>query len=63
MPREFELEISKLACAKKIQEQYWPRIDAINKEKERKLKHMKRGDELQSGVLEKVVVYLANKAL
>ena len=50
-----------IASAKKIQEQYWPRIDAINKEQDRKLKHMKRGDELQSGVLEKVVVYLANK--
>ena len=45
----------------KIQEQFWPRIEAIYKEKERKLAHMKRGDELASGVLEKVVVYLANK--
>ncbi len=44
-----------------IQEQYWPRIEAIDTEKERKLAHMKRGDELPSGVLEKVVVYLANK--
>jgi len=47
--------------AAKIQEQFWPRIKAIYKEKERKLAHMKRGDELASGVLEKVVVYLANK--
>jgi DNA-directed RNA polymerase subunit beta len=47
--------------ATKVQEQYWPRIGAIYKEKERKLAHMKRGDELASGVLEKVVVYLANK--
>ena len=47
--------------ATKVQEQYWPRIEAIYKEKERKLAHMKRGDELASGVLEKVVVYLANK--
>ena len=47
--------------ASKIQEQFWPRIKAIYKEKERKLAHMKRGDELASGVLEKVVVYLANK--
>jgi DNA-directed RNA polymerase subunit beta len=49
------------AKATKVQEQYWPRIAALQKECERKLKHMKRGDELPSGVLEKVVVYLANK--
>ena len=47
--------------ALKVQEQFWPRIEAIYKERDRKLAHMKRGDELQSGVLEKVVVYLANK--
>ncbi|MBC8309996.1 MAG: DNA-directed RNA polymerase subunit beta [Phycisphaerales bacterium] len=47
--------------AAKIQDQYWPRIEALYKERERKLAHMKRGDELPSGVLEKVVVYLANK--
>ena len=44
-----------------VQEQFWPRIAAIYKERDRKLAHMKRGDELPSGVLEKVVVYLANK--
>ena len=49
------------AKALAIHEQYWPRISAIEKEKERKVSHMKRGDELPSGVLEKVVVYLANK--
>jgi DNA-directed RNA polymerase subunit beta len=47
--------------AKKVQNQFWPRIEALRIEQERKLDHMKRGDELQSGVLEKVVVYLANK--
>jgi DNA-directed RNA polymerase subunit beta len=54
---------SKDAKAKslKVQEQFWPRITAIYKERDRKLAHMKRGDELPSGVLEKVVVYLANK--
>jgi DNA-directed RNA polymerase subunit beta len=51
----------KKASAIKVQEQYWPRIAALQKECERKLAHMKRGDELPSGVLEKVVVYLANK--
>ncbi|TVQ51931.1 MAG: DNA-directed RNA polymerase subunit beta [Phycisphaerales bacterium] len=41
--------------------QFWPRIEAIEREKERKLAHMKRGDELPSGVLEMVKVYLATK--
>ncbi|MFO0081995.1 MAG: DNA-directed RNA polymerase subunit beta, partial [Phycisphaerales bacterium] len=41
--------------------QFWPRIQAIQAEKKRKLDHMKRGDELPSGVLEMVKVYLATK--
>ncbi|MCA9278980.1 MAG: DNA-directed RNA polymerase subunit beta [Phycisphaeraceae bacterium] len=41
--------------------QFWPRIQAVRKEKERKLAHMKRGDELPSGVLEMVKVYIASK--
>ncbi|MBM43799.1 MAG: hypothetical protein CMJ36_02145 [Phycisphaerae bacterium] len=41
--------------------QFWPRINALEEEKQRKLAHMKRGDELPSGVLEMVKVYLANK--
>ncbi len=41
--------------------QFWPRIEAIQKETERRLAHMKRGDELPSGVLEMVKVYLATK--
>jgi DNA-directed RNA polymerase subunit beta len=41
--------------------QFWPRIQALREEKERKLGHMKRGDELASGVLEMVKVYLATK--
>jgi DNA-directed RNA polymerase subunit beta len=44
-----------------IHGQFWPRITANRKEKERKLAHMKRGDELPSGVLEMVKVYLATK--
>ena len=47
--------------ALEVHGRYWPRIEAIESEKERKLAHMKRGDELASGVLEKTVVYLANK--
>ncbi len=41
--------------------QFWPRINALEEEKQRKLAHMKRGDELPSGVLEMTKVYLANK--
>jgi DNA-directed RNA polymerase subunit beta len=41
--------------------QFWPRIKAIAAEKERKVGHMKRGDELPSGVLEMVKVYVATK--
>ncbi len=47
--------------AEVIHGQFWPRIKAIEKEKERRLAHMKRGDELPSGVLEMVKVYLATK--
>ena len=47
--------------AARIHSQFWPRIEALHKERERKLAHMKRGDELPSGVLEMVKVYLATK--
>jgi DNA-directed RNA polymerase subunit beta len=47
--------------AKVVHGQFWPRIQATNAEKARKLDHMKRGDELASGVLEMVKVYLATK--
>jgi DNA-directed RNA polymerase subunit beta len=47
--------------AEVIYRQFWPRILAIKAEKKRKLDHMKRGDELPSGVLEMVKVYLATK--
>ena len=47
--------------AKVIYGQFWPRVVATNAEKSRKLDHMKRGDELASGVLEMVKVYLATK--
>ena len=49
------------AQAEQIHSQFWPRIDAIEAEKDRKLAHMKRGDELPSGVLEMVKVWLATK--
>ena len=47
--------------AEELYSQFWPRIEAIEKEKQRRLAHMKRGDELQSGVLEMVKVYIATK--
>ncbi len=47
--------------AEKIYKNYWPRIDEIRTETERKLEHMKRGDELPSGVLEMVKVLVATK--
>jgi DNA-directed RNA polymerase subunit beta len=49
------------AEAIRIKGQFWPRIAAQQEERERRLAHMKRGDELQSGVLEMVKVYTANR--
>src|SRR4051794_11641229 len=40
---------------------FWPRVQAVLKEKLRRMEHMKRGDELPSGVLEMVKVYVATK--
>ncbi|MEW6197050.1 MAG: DNA-directed RNA polymerase subunit beta [Planctomycetota bacterium] len=47
--------------AEKIYDRYWPRIEEIAKECKRRLDHLKRGDELPSGVLEMVKVYVATK--
>jgi DNA-directed RNA polymerase subunit beta len=47
--------------AEVLYRQFWPRIQANRKEKERKIGHMKRGDELPTGVLEMVKVYIATK--
>ncbi|MBA4029157.1 MAG: DNA-directed RNA polymerase subunit beta [Planctomyces sp.] len=47
--------------AEVVYRQFWPRIAAIKAEKKRKTDHMRRGDELPSGVLEMVKVYLATK--
>src|SRR5690606_6934737 len=49
------------AEAERIHKQFWPRIEAVDAEKQRKVAHMKRGDELPTGVLEMVKVYLATK--
>jgi DNA-directed RNA polymerase subunit beta len=47
--------------AEAIQKQFWPKIAEIGQECERRLAHMKRGDELPSGVLEMVKVYVVTK--
>jgi DNA-directed RNA polymerase subunit beta len=47
--------------AEKLYRAFWPRVQAIGAEKARKVAHMKRGDELPSGVLEMVKVYIATK--
>jgi DNA-directed RNA polymerase subunit beta len=44
-----------------VRGQYWPRIEAVHAEKARRVAHMKRGDELPTGVLEMVKVYVAAK--
>jgi len=47
--------------AEAIQKQFWPKIGETGQECERRLAHMKRGDELPSGVLEMVKVYVVTK--
>jgi DNA-directed RNA polymerase subunit beta len=45
----------------KIADRFWPRIEELVEERNRKTAQMKRGDELPSGVLEMVKVYVATK--
>ncbi|MBN1345050.1 MAG: DNA-directed RNA polymerase subunit beta [Phycisphaerae bacterium] len=52
---------SKREEGEKIYRRYWPRLTDMVEERERKLGQMKRGDELPSGVLEMVKVYLSTK--
>ena len=47
--------------AQKIVNKYWPKIEALQGEKQLRLERMKHGDELPSGVLEMVKVYVATK--
>ena len=47
--------------AAKVVARYWPAVIEISEERERKSSHMKRGDELPSGVLEMVKVYVATR--
>ncbi len=47
--------------AREVIEPYWNHIQELIEEKKRKLQQLKRGDELPSGVLEMVKVYIATK--
>ncbi len=47
--------------AEEIYDKYWPKVVETQSEMVRKLDHMKRGDELPSGVLEMVKVRVATK--
>lgn len=50
-----EKEVRKLAA------QQWPNVEAALDARDRKLNSMKRGDELRTGVLQMVKVYIANR--
>ncbi len=50
-----------VARAREVVREYGPRIEALKDEKERRLNSLKRGDELPSGVLQMVKVYIATK--
>jgi DNA-directed RNA polymerase beta subunit len=45
----------------KVIDKYWPKIGEIQEERKRKMDRLKHGDELPSGVLEMVKVYVATK--
>jgi DNA-directed RNA polymerase subunit beta len=47
--------------AKEVHRQFAPRIEALKDEKDRRINSLKRGDELPSGVLQMVKIYIATK--
>jgi len=49
------------AALEKLYKQEWPAVEAAIDARDRKLNSMKRGDELRSGVLQMVKVYIAAK--
>ena len=51
----------KIAEAEKVYKQHWPNVEQAIDDRDRKLNSMKRGDELRSGVLQMVKVYIATK--
>ena len=46
---------------RKVHKQFWPAVEEAIDDRDRKLNSMKRGDELRSGVLQMVKVYIATK--
>jgi DNA-directed RNA polymerase subunit beta len=52
---------TKLSEVKRIHKNLWPAVESAMDAKERTLNSMKRGDELRSGVLQMVKVYVAAK--
>ena len=44
-----------------LYKEYWPAVEAALDDRDRRLNSMKRGDELRSGVLQMVKVYIATK--
>src|SRR4051794_39508123 len=51
----------KAEAARKVVRQYGPRVEALRDERDRRLNSLKRGDELPSGVLQMVKIYIATK--
>ena len=51
----------KIAEVRKIHKARWPEVEAAIDRRDRRLNSMKRGDELRSGVLQMVKVYIATK--
>ena len=51
----------KIADAEKIYKTHWPAVETAIDDRDRVLNSMKRGDELRSGVLQMVKVYIATK--
>ena len=49
------------ADALKLVDRFWVRVTELSEECERRVAHLRRGDELPSGVLEMVKVYVATK--
>jgi len=52
---------AKRADAQKIVDQYWPKLIELKEQKKRELERLKHGDELSSGVLEMVKLYIVTK--
>ena len=52
---------SKRGGAQKIVDRYWPKLVELKDQKKRELERLKHGDELPSGVLEMVKIYIATK--